>query len=42
MRHILVHDYFRVDFDVVWNVVANELPTLKGQLEAILKGLGGP
>jgi len=40
MRHILVHDYFRVDLDIVWNVVANDLPGLKGQLETILQGLG--
>lgn len=26
MRHILVHDYFAVDTDIVWDVVEGELP----------------
>ena len=39
MRHILVHDYFRVDLEVVWNVVQNELPALRRELEAVLASL---
>ena len=39
MRHILVHDYFRVDLEVVWRVVENELPPLKVQLQSILASL---
>lgn len=26
MRHILVHDYFRIDTEIVWQVVAKDLP----------------
>lgn len=33
MRNILVHDYFAVDFDVVWRVVECELPRLKEVLD---------
>lgn len=40
MRHILVHDYFAVDTDVVWNVVERDLPKLKRKIEALLKELG--
>ena len=40
MRHILVHDYFRMDPEIVWNVVQNDLPRLKAQLEAILGAMG--
>jgi uncharacterized protein with HEPN domain len=29
MRHILVHDYFQVDLEIVWMVVEKELPKLK-------------
>ncbi len=36
MRNILVHDYFRVDTTVVWQVIENNLPTLKGQLTDLL------
>jgi uncharacterized protein with HEPN domain len=39
MRHILVHDYFRVDPDIVWAVVENDLPDLKTQIQAIVEGL---
>ena len=36
MRHKLVHDYFSIDRDIVWDVVEADLPPLKQQLEAIL------
>ena len=39
MRHVIVHDYFRVDYDIVWDVVQKELPILKAQLQSILKSL---
>jgi uncharacterized protein with HEPN domain len=29
MRDMLIHHYFGVDFDIVWDVVMNELPILK-------------
>ena len=40
MRHILVHHYFRIDVDAVWNVVENEIPTLKRQIREIIGALG--
>lgn len=36
MRHKLVHDYFSIDRDIVWDVVEMDLPPLKQKLEAIL------
>jgi uncharacterized protein with HEPN domain len=39
MRHILVHDYFRIDPDVVWAVVEKDLPDLKPALLALLAEL---
>jgi uncharacterized protein with HEPN domain len=39
MRHVLVHDYFRVDLDQVWNVVAVHIPILQPQIEAIVAAL---
>lgn len=39
MRHILVHDYFAVDTDVVWDAVERDLPDLKVKIEAILRKL---
>jgi len=32
MRNVLVHHYFGIDRDAVWNVVEDDLPRLKMQL----------
>ena len=32
MRHILVHNYFKVDCDIVWAVIEVELPTLRREI----------
>jgi uncharacterized protein with HEPN domain len=36
MRHRIVHDYLRVDEDILWQVVTNDLPDLLASLEKIL------
>lgn len=40
MRHILVHDYYKVNFDYIWLVVKEDLLPLKEQLLEILKEQG--
>ncbi|MGD1938236.1 MAG: DUF86 domain-containing protein [Cyanophyceae cyanobacterium] len=35
-RNLLVHEYFRVDLELVWAIVAQELPILKDQVDRIL------
>lgn len=37
MRHILVHGYFEVEPDEVWNVIDKDLKPLQAQLESYLK-----
>lgn len=37
MRDRLIHDYFGVDYDLVWDVVHNRIPALRRQIAAILK-----
>lgn len=39
MRHILVHDYFGIDVDLVWHVVEKDLPELKVQMVDLLRRL---
>jgi uncharacterized protein with HEPN domain len=39
MRHKVVHDYMSVDFDIVWDVVCLEFPTLAAQLERLVPPL---
>lgn len=36
MRNHLVHVYFDIDLDIVWNTVRNDLPFLIGELEKIV------
>lgn len=36
-RNLLVHEYFRVDLKIVWQIVEHQIPHLKTQINAILK-----
>jgi uncharacterized protein with HEPN domain len=38
-RNILVHGYFAIDLDVVWDAVQRDVPLLKPAVEALLKKL---
>lgn len=35
MRHRLVHGYFEIDFNLVWDTVQDDLPELIDELEKI-------
>ena len=37
MRNRLIHGYFDVDLNIVWNTVTDELPPIIQQLEKSLK-----
>jgi uncharacterized protein with HEPN domain len=37
LRDILVHDYFGIDMDIVWDVVQSKLPVLAEQVRRILE-----
>jgi uncharacterized protein with HEPN domain len=39
MRNAVIHEYFRVDVEVIWETVRSDLPKLKKVLQHILKGL---
>ncbi len=36
-RNILIHEYFGVDFDIVWNVIQQDLPRLRRTIELIIQ-----
>ncbi|MGD0772471.1 MAG: HepT-like ribonuclease domain-containing protein [Candidatus Solibacter sp.] len=40
MRNVLVHDYFEVDFETVWDIVTRDLAPLEKAMRAILTALG--
>ncbi|MBW4691922.1 MAG: DUF86 domain-containing protein [Lyngbya sp. HA4199-MV5] len=37
MRDQLIHSYFGVDYDIVWDVVINKIPTLNVEVMKILE-----
>ena len=37
LRDVLIHEYFGVDAEIIWDVVENKIPVLKSQIEKILK-----
>ena len=37
MRDVLIHNYFGIDYDVVWSVLQKEIPELHGELERIIR-----
>ena len=39
MRDKLIHAYFGVSLPIIWETIKNDLPTLKRQIERILKEL---
>jgi len=40
MRDRLIHGYFGVDYDIVWDVVINKIPVLQREVEHILRQAG--
>lgn len=34
MRDFVIHEYFGIDNDVVWNAIEDDVPRLKGQMES--------
>lgn len=37
MRHRLIHGYFDVDEDIIWETITKDLPILRKNLESIMK-----
>jgi uncharacterized protein with HEPN domain len=39
MRSVVAHDYFKVDLDIVWGTITNDLPGMRGDVQALLDEL---
>lgn len=37
MRDVLIHDYFGIDYDVVWNTIVHDIPELHDELLRIIE-----
>jgi uncharacterized protein with HEPN domain len=42
MRNVLLHDYFEVDFEAVWDVAVRDLPPLDKAMRPIITALDQP
>ena len=40
MRDKLIHEYFGVDYEIVWDVVSNRIPELKEKIKGIIEKEG--
>jgi len=41
IRDKLIHDYFGVDYDIVWDVATRKVPELRAEIVKILAGMEG-
>lgn len=39
MRNFLIHEYFSIDLDLVWDTATSEIPHLKKEVEKIIQRL---
>ncbi|MBI2346261.1 MAG: DUF86 domain-containing protein [Deltaproteobacteria bacterium] len=37
LRDILIHEYFGIDSDIIWDIIQNKLPVLEAQVRTILQ-----
>jgi len=37
MRDKLIHDYFGIDYEIVWDAIVNKVPKLKREIEVAMK-----
>ena len=42
MRNVLAHGYFKVDLEIVWKTIQNDLPALRQHLAALITELASP
>ena len=36
MRDVLVHQYFGIDYEIVWDVISEKIPELQEKIESII------
>ena len=37
LRNIMIHGYFRIDYEILWDIVQNKIPYLAIMIEKVLK-----
>jgi uncharacterized protein with HEPN domain len=41
MRNFLIHEYFALDFEIVWNTIQNDLPVFKEKIKGLIQQMDG-
>ena len=36
-RDVMIHDYFGIDYDIIWNIITEKLPDLEHYLQEIIR-----
>lgn len=39
LRHILVHEYFGIDNNLIWQIIANDIPSLKLGITEVISSI---
>ncbi|GAB3692574.1 DUF86 domain-containing protein [Spirosoma flavus] len=39
IRNVIVHEYFGIDYDIIWAVIQQDMPLLRAKLEHLLEHL---
>lgn len=39
MRNLFIHEYFGIDLNIAWDIIENDLPSLKQALVSVLENL---
>ncbi len=42
LRNILIHQYFGIDTELIWDIIQNKLPELKEKMERLYESLQTP
>ena len=39
LRHVLVHGYYQIKFELIWEIIQKDLPALKEQIQILYKNI---
>jgi len=39
LRHILVHEYFGIDGNLIWQIIVNDIPKLKNEVQSVISSI---
>jgi uncharacterized protein with HEPN domain len=40
LRDLLIHQYFGIDYEIIWDLISHQMPMLEERVRSILRDLG--